>query len=137
VALVSTLYAANLLGRLLASRITRVLRPAAMLRLCLATALVGTPVLLTAGDVVAAVVGLVLTGVGIGGTFPLASLLHVEASRRTADQALGQTLAVAGIGQVMGPLATGALAQVTDLRLSLLVLPALVLLAAASTRPGR
>jgi MFS family permease len=135
VALVSALYAANLAGRLLASRIARRLSAPVLLRLSLATALVGVPVLLTAADVAVAGIGLSVTGIGIGGTFPLASSLHVAASRRTADQALGQILTVAGIGQIAGPLTAGVVAQLTTgLRLGLLVLPALVLLAALTTR---
>jgi MFS family permease len=105
-----------------------------VLRLSLATALAGLPILLLAGNVVVAGIGLFVTGMGIGGTFPLASALHVTASHRTADQALGQILTVAGLGQITAPLLAGALAQVSDLRVSLLVLPALVLLAAATVR---
>ena len=137
VALVSALYAANLAGRLVASRIARRLSAPVLLRLSLATALVGVPILLTASGVAVAGVGLVVTGIGIGGTFPLASSLHVAASRRTADQALGQILTVAGIGQIAGPLTAGVVAQVTTgLRLGLLVLPALAVLAAVTTRPS-
>jgi fucose permease len=137
VALVSALYAANLVGRLVASRLARRLPVTVVLRLSLATALLGLPVLLGAGTVAVAGVGLAVTGTGVGGTFPLASALHVGASRRTADQALGQILTVAGLGQITGPLAAGTLAQATDLRVSLLVLPALVLLAAATVRRAR
>ena len=138
VALVSALYAANLVGRLAASRLARRLPAAALLRLSLATALLGVPILLCASNVVVAGVGLAVTGIGVGGTFPLASSLHVAASRRTADQALGQTLTVAGFGQIAGPLVAGAIAQAATLRLGLLVVPALILLAAAMTfRPGR
>jgi fucose permease len=132
-ALVSALYAANLVGRLVASRLARRLPTTVMLRLSLATALLGLPVLLTAGNGTVAGIGLAITGMGIGGTFPLAAALHVSASRRTADQALGQILTVAGIGQIVGPLVAGALAQATDLRVGLLALPTLVLLAAATT----
>jgi MFS family permease len=133
VALVSALYAANLVGRLAASRLARRLPAAVLLRLSLATAVVGTPILLSASNIVVACVGLAVTGIGVGGTFPLASSLHVAASRRTADQALGQTLSVAGIGQIAGPLGAGAIAQVADLRLGLIIVPALILLAAATT----
>jgi MFS family permease len=132
-ALVSVLYAANLAGRLVASRLARRWPAGTVLRLSLGTALVGTPVLLAAHSLPLAAVGLVLAGTGIGGTFPLASSLHVAASGRTADQALGQILTVAGIGQIAGPLACGALAQSADLRVGLLVAPALVLVAAATT----
>jgi fucose permease len=134
VALVSALYAANLAGRLIASRLARTLATAMVLRLSLATTLVGLPILLSAGNIVVAGVGLAVTGIGIGGTFPLASSLHIAASHRTADQALGQILTVAGVGQIVGPLAAGALAQGAGLRLGLLVLPALVLLAVAMSR---
>ncbi|HWC79557.1 MAG TPA: MFS transporter [Pseudonocardiaceae bacterium] len=134
VALVSALYAANLVGRLVASRLARRLPVAVVLRLALATALLGLPVLLGAVGPISATIGLAVSGMGIGGTFPLASALHVTASRRSADQAMGQILAVAGVGQIIGPLVAGALAQVIGLRISLLVLPALVLLAAATVR---
>lgn len=137
VALVSALYAANLVGRLVTSRLARHLSTPVVLWLFLATALAGLPFLLAATDSVMAGIGLAVTGIGIGGTFPLASALHVSGSRRTADQALGQILTVAGLGQIAGPLAAGALAQATGLRLSLLVLPALVLLAAATVRPAK
>ncbi|HTI20491.1 MAG TPA: MFS transporter [Kutzneria sp.] len=132
VALVSALYAANLVGRLLASRLARRLSTAVVLQLSLAAALVGSPILLTATNATVATIGLVVAGIGIGGTFPLASALHVSASHRTADQALGEILTVAGLGQIVGPLVSGALAQAVGLRLSLLVLPALVLLAAVT-----
>lgn len=134
VALVSSLYAANLVGRLVASRLTRRMPEDLVLRIFLAAALAGVPVLLAAGNVLAAGAGLVVTGIGIGGTFPLAAAIHVAASRLSADRALGQILAVAGIGQIAGPLAAGALAQADGLRVGLLVLPALVLIAAATTR---
>jgi MFS family permease len=137
VALVSALYAANLVGRVLASRLARRLPVVLVLRLALATALAGTPILLTAGNVAVAVIGLAVTGIGIGGTFPLASSLHVTASRRTADQALGQILTVAGLGEIVGPLVAGALAQATGLRIGLLLLPVLVLLAAVTVRAPR
>jgi fucose permease len=134
VALISALYAANLLGRLIASRLARRLSATTVLRISLAAAFAGLPLLLGAGDAVVAGLGLAVSGMGIGGTFPLASAIHVAASRRPADQALGQILTIAGIGQITGPLAAGALAQAVGLRGGLLVLPVLVLVAASTTR---
>ncbi len=104
-----------------------------LLRLSLAAALAGLPLLLGATDAVVAGAGLVVTGIGVGGTFPLASALHVTASSRPADQALGQILTIAGTGQIVGPVAAAGIAQLHDLRVGLLVVPALVLLAAATT----
>jgi fucose permease len=132
--LVSVLYAANLAGRLVASRLARRLQVVTVLRICLATALVGAPILLAADNVGVAALGLAVIGTGIGGSFPLASSLHVAASGRPADQALGQILTVAGVGQISGPLVAGAVAQAVNLRLGLLVLPALVVLAAVTVR---
>jgi fucose permease len=137
VALVSSLYAANLVGRLVASRLARRLPADVVLRIFLATALAGLPWLLLADSAPVAGVGLAITGIGIGGTFPLAASRYVTESRRSADQALGQILTVAGVGQIVGPLAAGVLAQGIGLRLGLLVLPAFVLLATVTTGKSR
>jgi fucose permease len=132
VAAVSGLYAASLLGRVLASRLARRAGPERLLAAALATALLGLPVLLIATDPRVAAVGIAVAGIGIGAMFPLTSALHVAASPLSADGALGQVLTVAAPGQVAGPLIAGAIAQAADLRAGLLVLPALVLLAAAA-----
>jgi MFS family permease len=66
---------------------------------------------------------------GIGATFPLISAMHIESSPRGSDQALGQILAVAAVGQVVGPLSVGVTAQVADLRVGLAIALAYVALA--------
>jgi fucose permease len=131
VAAVSGLYASNLAGRLLASRLARRTSVEALLAGALATALFGLPFLLGATDAPVAATGIVIAGIGIGATFPLISALHIKISPRDADGALGEVLAVASIGQVAGPLAAGTIAQASGLRTGLLVLPALVVIAAA------
>ena len=50
---------------------------------------------------------------------------------------MGQILAVAGLGQIVGPVIAGALAQYFGLRVGLLVVPALLVLAAIIVRPRR
>jgi fucose permease len=129
VALVSALYAANLVGRVLTSRLTHRARPERILAGALIVALLGVAVLLTATSAAPAMVGVAIAGMGIAATFPMASSLHVEASGRTANSALGQTLAIASSGQIIGPLTAGAIAQVSDLRIGLLVLPVLTVMA--------
>jgi MFS family permease len=129
VAAVSGLYAANLCGRLLASRLARRASPERLLAAALATALIGAPILLAASDIAIAGTGIAIAGIGIGAMFPLTSSVHVKASRRSADSALGQVLTVAAIGQLAGPLTAGAIAQAADLRIGLLVLPALAIMA--------
>ena len=137
VAMVSGLYASNLLGRVAASRLARTQTPERLLAIALCMVLIGLPFLLAAASASAAVAGIVLTGAGIGALFPLTSSLHIQASRRTADAALGETLTVAALGQTSGPLLAGAIAQATTLRAGLFVLPALTLLAATSLAAHR
>jgi fucose permease len=134
VVMVSVLYAANLAGRVLASRLVRRASAARVLAGAFALGLAGLPVLLTAGGIAAAAVGLILTGMAIGAFFPLTSSLHVGASARNADGAIGEVLAAAAIGQVLGPLIVAAIAQAADLRTGLVVLPVLVVLAALALR---
>jgi fucose permease len=131
-ALVSVLYGANLAGRLLASRLARRWTADRLLAGALALALAGMPLLLAATTGGVATAGLVLAGTGMGAMFPLASSMHVAASPRGADSALGQVLVAAAVGQVLGPLAVAALGQAVDLRAGLLVLPALCLAAGAA-----
>jgi MFS family permease len=121
----SVLYAAALAGRLLLSRLARRIAAEPLLVSALLLAVVGAPLLLIAHGPVLGIAGIVVTGIGMGATFPLTSSLHVQASSISADAAMGQVLAVAAIGQIAGPLATGILAQVADLRVGLLMLPAL------------
>jgi fucose permease len=130
VAAVSGLYAASLVGRLLASRLARRHSPERLLAATFATALLGLPFLLLARSAPVAAVGIALAGLGIGAMFPLTSALHIKASRLSADGALGQVLTIAAPGQLAGPLVAGAIAQGAGLRAGLLVLPALIVLAA-------
>ena len=131
VAMVAALYAANLVGRVVASRLARRMSTARLLALALVVALAGLPILLSARDVAVAAVGLTVAGAGIGALFPLASTLHVQARARPADAALGEVLVYAAVGQVTGPLVVAGIAQAAGLRVGLLTLPVLTLLAAA------
>jgi fucose permease len=130
--MVALLYAANLLGRLITSRLARRTTTARLLAGAIATGLVGIPVLLAATDLAVAGVGIAVVGAGVGATFPLASSLHVGAASRAADGAVGQVIAVAAGAQVLGPVAVAAIAQAFGLRIGLLTLPAFALLAAAA-----
>jgi fucose permease len=131
-ATVSGLYAANLAGRLLASRLARRVGAERLLAAAFGTALLGLPLLLVASGAAVAGVGIAVAGIGIGAMFPLTSALHVEDSPGSADEALGEVLTVASLGQIAGPLTAGAIAQAAGLRAGLLILPALTLIAAAA-----
>ncbi|MCQ4079978.1 MFS transporter [Streptomyces sp. RB6PN25] len=131
VAMAAGLYAANLAGRFAAGRLARRWSARRLLALALTVCLVGLPLLLGATGAAAAVAGLTVTGAGIGATFPLASSLHVGVCRRTADAAMGEVFGAAAAGQLLCPLLAGALAQAGSLRVGLLLLPVLVIAAAA------
>jgi fucose permease len=138
VALVSTLYAANLAGRLGASVLVRTRTADRVLLSGLGMVLLGLPFLLSATSAIVAVIGIVVTGAGIGALFPLTSSLHVQASEGSADSALGEILFVAAFGQMGGALGAGAIAQATNLRVGLVVLlPLLALLAAVGLAAHR
>jgi fucose permease len=137
VSMVVGLYVANLAGRVVVSRLARRSPATRLLAGLLGVATAGLPVLLLAGDTVVAAVGIALVGAGIGGMFPLASSRHVGAGSRGSDHALGQVLFAASVGQVLGPLLVGVLAQGLGLRIGLCVLPALVLVAALALRADR
>jgi fucose permease len=131
VLMVSGLYAANLTGRLLASRLARRAATERLLGASLILALVGLPILLAARGAAVAAVGIALTGIAIGAMFPLTSSMHVGVSSRNADGAIGQVQGIASIGQILGPFAVAAIAQAAGLRVGLFILPGLVLLAAS------
>jgi MFS family permease len=134
VTMVSGLYAANLLGRVLASRLAQRFRVEPVLAGALAVVLLGLPILLTAQNALTAELGLAIAGVGIAATFPLTSALHVATSQHGADAAMGQVLAIASVGQMCGPIVVAVLAQVSNLRVGLIALVGFTLLAAGALR---
>jgi len=134
VTMVSGLYLANLLGRVLASRLAHRFRAELLLAGALAVVLFGLPILLTAQNGYTAELGLAIAGVGIAATFPLTSAMHVATSRQGADAAMGQVLAIASVGQMCGPLVVAVLAQVSNLRVGLIALVGFALLAAGALR---
>lgn len=132
VVMVSGLYAANLVGRLLASHFARSTGTELLLAASLVAGLVGVAILLAAGGAGVAAAGIAVAGMGVGAMFPLASSLHVGASSRNADGAIGQVLSIAALGQITGPLLVGAIAQAAGLRAGLAIIPALILITGAA-----
>jgi MFS family permease len=131
VAMVSGLFAANLVGRLLASRLAHRLGADVLLAGAIGLAVLGLPVLLLAGNAVIAGIGLALVGTGGGAMFPLTSSLHVGSSSRGADVAIGQVIAAGSIGLILGPVIVALLASMFGLRVGLLSVVAYVLIAAS------
>src|SRR4051794_28147874 len=140
VVMVSGLYAANLVGRVLASHFARTTGTERLLAASLIAGLAGVAILLAAGGAGVAAAGIAVAGMGVGAMFPLASSLHVGASSRNADGAIGQVLSIAALGQITGPLLVGAIAEGAGLRAGLCIIPALILVTgaalAAQVRPA-
>jgi fucose permease len=133
-AMVSGLYLANLVGRLLVSRLAHLLAAERLIASALALALVGLPMLLAATGAPLALASVAVIGVGVGATFPLTSALHVAASSRDTDSAVGQVFAAASVGQMMGPVTVAGLAQAFGLRTGLITLIGFTLVAAGALR---
>ncbi len=134
VAMVSGLYVANLVGRILASRLAHRISGERLLAGAIAVALIGLPILLAAANAVMAGIGLACTGIGVAAMFPLTSALHVAGTARSADAAIGQVLAAASIGQTIGPVLVAVMAQVFDLRIGLITVVGYALIAAVALR---
>jgi MFS family permease len=129
---VAVLYAAHLIGRVVTSRLARRISPRPLIVGALLVVVLGTPALLSDGVPWLVIIGILVTGAGTGATFPLASALHIQASPRNADGALGQTLTIASLAQICGPLGAGVVAELADLRLALLLVPGFAMLASLS-----
>jgi fucose permease len=100
-----------LAGRLLGSRLARALPPTTLLAATLCVALAGFPLFWLSGGAVHTLLGLFVTGFGIGSVYPLGVSAALAAAPGNADAAAAR-LAVGGGGAVLvAPFALGALAD--------------------------
>lgn len=126
---VSALVAGMACGRWLISRLALRLAPRPMLFGTLALAGLGWLGLWTAPGPAIALTVLVITGLGVGGHFPLGMALLMDHAAGQQDKASG-TLSVgisAGIG--LAPFALGALADATSVHTAFLIVPVLLAVA--------
>jgi fucose permease len=103
-------FAAMLLGRIASSRLARILPPAVLLAATLGLSVVGFPLFWYSPGSVLTLVGLFVTGLGIGGVYPLG----VSAAIAEADDtdAAAARLAIGGGGAILvAPFVLGALAD--------------------------
>jgi MFS family permease len=128
-------------GRALAGRLALQVRSEVLLGACLPVALAGWLLLWLSPSVPAALAGLLVTGLGYAGMYPLGATLMAAASGDRADRSYA--LASMGNGLAIGvtPFVLGALADATGLHSGFLLIPALLLVATAamlvaSRRPG-
>jgi fucose permease len=104
-------FAAMLLGRIASSRLARALPPAVLLAATLFLALVGFPLFWASPGTIFTLAGLFITGLGIGGVYPLGVSAAIASAPQNTDAAAAR-LAVGGGGAILtAPLVLGALAD--------------------------
>jgi fucose permease len=103
-------FAAMLLGRIASSRLARVLSPAALLAANLGLSLVGFPLFWYSPGSALTLIGLFVTGLGIGGVYPLGVSAAIAEANDT--DAAASRLAIGGGGAILvAPFVLGALAD--------------------------
>jgi fucose permease len=131
VALMAGYFGGFVAGRVIGARLAARAGPDLLLGWAIGAGVVGFAVLWTASAPVWATCGLALLGVGIGNLFPMAVSLAVAVAPGRATQASGRAVAASARAILFAPVTVGALADATSLRTALLVVPVLLVLAAA------
>jgi fucose permease len=104
-------FAAMLAGRVVSSRLARTLPPAILLAATLFLALFGFPLFWLSPGTLLALAGLFVTGLGIGGVYPLGVSAAIASAPGNTDAAAAR-LSVGGGGAIlMAPFVLGALAD--------------------------
>lgn len=108
-------FAAMLVGRIASSRLARTLPPAALLAATLSLTLLGFPLFWSSPGSIFTLAGLFITGLGIGGVYPLGVSAAIASAPNNTDAAAAR-LAVGGGGAILvAPLVLGALADRTGI----------------------
>ncbi|MEW1632782.1 MFS transporter [Streptomyces sp. NPDC093801] len=127
--------AGMVVGRLTADRLRARLGTVAFTLLCAAVAGAGALVPILAATTAAGFVGYALLGLGMAAVIPLV-FAHAAALRpERTGSSIAAVSAVGYVGFLAGPPVIGVLAEATDLRWAMLVLPALMA-AMAALAPG-
>jgi fucose permease len=132
-------------GRTLGSRLARRHAPQRLLAVALVVTAAGFAVLWSAATPAQSLLGLAVTGVGLGNLFPLALSFTVGLAPDRAQLASGRAVLATSAAVLFAPLTVGALADATSLSAALAVVPVTLGLAAlgltaalrVSARPAR
>jgi MFS family permease len=136
-AALSLFYGGLLAGRVVGARLTR--RPgrgATMVLASLGVMLAGFVPFWLAGDLVVALAGLFVTGVGVANLYPLSLALALAAAPGHTDAANAQVQLVGGVVSLSAPLALGALADTLGLGAAFAIVPVLLVTCALTLRAG-
>jgi predicted MFS family arabinose efflux permease len=130
-ALVSVVIVGMAIGRALASRLTRLAGVDALLGGTILVAATGWLVMWLATDVRVAAVGLLITGLGLALQFPLSISRLMAVSSGRLDAATGWASLGAGLASGVAPFVLGALADAVGPHTGFLLVPGLLVVAAA------
>jgi predicted MFS family arabinose efflux permease len=125
------------LGRLGGGRIALRYAPSTLLLVSIGVALAGFAAFWTSSTPVPALAGLVAAGVGIAVLYPLGTVLAVATSDGRPDRAAGMLSIAAGLASGVGPFALGAMADRIGTHSAFLLVPALLVAAAAGVLARR
>ncbi len=129
-------FGAMLAGRIVASRLARALPGPILLTASLSLALAGFPLLWLAPTPPVGVMGLALTGLGVGSVYPLGVSVAVASAPGRLETATAR-LALAAAGAILvAPFVLGALADVAGIAGAFGVVLPLLLIAVALTLAG-
>ncbi len=131
VALMAGYFGGVVAGRILGSRLARWYDPTRMLAAALAVAAAGFAVLWPSTTSAQALVGLSLLGIGLGNLFPMGASVAVALAPGRAALASGRAVAMSSFAVVLAPVTVGTLADATSLKAALVVVPVMLMLAAA------
>src|ERR671920_551480 len=104
-------FAAMLVGRIASSRLARTLPPAVLLAMTLFVALLGFPLFWLSPGTLLALAGLFLTGLGIGGVYPLGVSAAISEAPGNTDAAAARLAIGGGGAMLVAPFVLGALAD--------------------------
>lgn len=127
-------YAAMLTGRVASGVLVRRVDAARLVALSLAVTAAGAGVHALSTAPAAALVGLVLLGLGVAALFPLGLSLAVAAAPDRAAEVSGRCVVAGSAAVLLGPLVVGQLADGVGLRPALVVVPVALLGAAVLLR---
>lgn len=133
-ACVTALVAGMFVGRLAGGRLALRLPVDRLLYGAIALNLAGFALLWSSGSAALAVAGLLACGLGVALYFPLGLARAIDASEGRPDQASARVGLGAALASGGGPFVLGALADATSIRAAMLVVPALLVVAAAGIR---
>src|SRR5215208_191692 len=104
-------FAAMLVGRIASSRLAHTLPPAVLLAVTLFVALLGFLLFWLSPGTLLALAGLFLTGLGIGGVYPLGVSVAIAAAPGNTDAAAARLAIGGGGAMLVAPIVLGALAD--------------------------